>query len=76
MSADSLIRSSGPVHKSNLDQLHNDHQKNHRHKHHLRLIAVEAVADGDIAQPAASGVAGHGGVAQNGCDGDGRSHQE
>ena len=54
-----------------LEQLHQQHQNDHRHQHYQILVPIVAVVDGDLAQTAAADDTAHGGVAQNGGQRDG-----
>ena len=71
---DPLISSSRQAHKDLLDRLDYNHQNHNGHQHHIRLIPVQAVADGNVSQTARADGSGHGGVSQDGCDGNRRSY--
>ena len=66
-----LVALHGQLGAHRLEQLHQQNQQDHRRKHHQVFIPVIAVVDGDLAQAAAADDAAHGGVAQNGSQGDG-----
>ena len=48
--ADSLIADAGQLHARLLYDLDNDNENRHGYEHHLCLIAVIAVFDGNIAE--------------------------
>ena len=52
--AHTLIRLAGNLHTDNLDDLHQYNQQGNRDEKHIRLIAVVAVADGNLTQTAAA----------------------
>ena len=59
-----------------LQQLHNGDDEYQRHQHDTCVVAIVAVADGDIAQSAAADDARHGRVAQHRAENDGAPHQQ
>ena len=66
-----LIAAAGQPRTQTLEQLHQQDQDHHRHQHHQILVAIVAVVDGDLTQTAAADDTAHGGVTQNGSQGNG-----
>ena len=66
-----LIQLDRKVGADTLEHLHDNDEQDNSQQHDQILVAVIAVVNGNLAQPAAAHDTTHGGVAQDGGDGDG-----